>query len=65
MSDTRTVNLPAELCASLEKKFGHRFGDLSETLTAVMAALLQGDAALMDEKEQKVIEERLKGLGYI
>ena len=62
---TRTVTLPAELCNAAERKFQHRFGDVSEILTAVMTALLQEDAAAMDEREQKIIEERLKGLGYI
>ena len=65
MSDTRTVELPAELCNAVEKKFGHRFCDLNEMLTAVMTVLVQENAAAMDEREQKIIEERLKGLGYI
>jgi hypothetical protein len=64
-NNTRIVILPADLCSAAEKKFNHRFGDVSEMLIAVMTTLLREDVAAMDEGEQKIIEERLKGLGYI
>lgn len=65
MNGIRTVLLPEDLCAQAEKKFAPRFGTLDEFLNSVMAELLRDDAAAMDEREQKIIEERLKGLGYI
>lgn len=65
MNGTRSVTLPEELCAKAQEKFGPRFGSLDEFLCAVMTELLRDEAAVMDEREQKIIEERLKGLGYI
>jgi len=61
----RSVALPEELCSAAEQKFAHRFGGLEELLTAALEELVRDDALKMDEKEEKIIEERLKGLGYI
>jgi hypothetical protein len=65
MGGKRTVTLPEDLCSAVEKKFAHRFGGLEEFLSTAMAELVRDDALKMDEKEQQIIEERLKGLGYI
>jgi hypothetical protein len=65
MSTMRTISLPEDLCLKAEHKFRHRYVDLSEFLIAVMTELLCEDATTMDINEQKIIEERLKGLGYI
>ncbi len=65
MDSIRTITLPEELCRAAEQKFADRFGTLDELLTAVLNQLLQDDALKMDEREQQIIEERLKGLGYI
>jgi hypothetical protein len=65
MDSTRTIALPEELCRTTEARFAHRFGGLEEILTAVLNQLLHDGALKMDEREQQVIEERLKGLGYI
>ncbi len=65
MDPLRTVVLPEDLCRTVEQKFAHRFGGLEELLTAALEELVRDDALQMDEKEQTIIEERLKGLGYI
>lgn len=65
MNGVRNVDLPEELCISVEKKFAHRFGGVEEILTAALEELVRDDAVRMDEKEERIIEERLKGLGYI
>lgn len=65
MSKMRTVLLPEELCVQAEQKFASRFGSLDQFLRSIMVELLRDEAAAMDEREQKIIEERLKGLGYI
>ena len=65
MNDMRNILLSEELCARAEQKFGARFGSVEDFLTSVMTELLRDDATALDEKEQKIIEERLKGLGYI
>jgi hypothetical protein len=65
MNGKRMVALPGDLCSAVERKFAHRFGGLEELLTAALEELVRDDALQMDEKEKKIIEERLKGLGYI
>lgn len=65
MDGKRTVQLPEKLCSAAERKFAQRFGNVEEILTAALEELVREDVLKMDEKEQKIIEERLKGLGYI
>jgi hypothetical protein len=65
MAATREIHLPETLCAAVEQKFGHRFGSLEETVSAILSQLVRDDALIMDAREQQIIEERLKGLGYI
>jgi hypothetical protein len=65
MSSMRTISLPEELCQRAEQKFRHRFENVGDFVLAVMTELLRDDAMAMDVEEQKIIEERLKGLGYI
>ena len=64
-SDFREVRLPDELCREAERRFGARFGSLEEFLVFVLRELLRDQAAQMDQDEQRVIEKRLKDLGYI
>jgi len=65
MSTFRTVSLPEELCAAAEQKFRGRFRSLPEMVRALLEELVRDDTWEMDVQEQKIIEERLKGLGYI
>ena len=61
----RTVNLPAELCAQAEKRFGSKFGSLEQLLEYVLRDLLRDDATRADEREQHLVEQRLRDLGYL
>jgi hypothetical protein len=61
----REVRLPSELCQAAEQRYGARFGSLEQFLALVLQELLRDDAAQMDQAEQRIIEERLKDLGYI
>jgi hypothetical protein len=61
----RDVRLPSELCRAAEQKFGERFGSLEQFLTFVLQELVRDEATAMDEAEARIIEERLKDLGYI
>jgi len=65
MSATRTVHIPEELCLAAEKKFKRRFDSADELLTELLKELVSDTALSMDEHEQRIVEERLKGLGYI
>jgi hypothetical protein len=61
----RCISLPEDLCHGVEQKFGGRFAGVEELLTAVLTELLRDDALKIDEAEEQIIEQRLKGLGYI
>ena len=65
MNDTRTIKLAADLCEAAEKQFSANFGSIEELLESLLRELLRDDALKMDEQEHKVIEERLKALGYV
>jgi hypothetical protein len=61
----REVKLAAALCEAAERKFGPRFGGLEPFLNSLLQELLREDAAEMDQSERRIIEQRLKDLGYI
>ncbi len=63
--EMRDLRLPFHLCQLAEEKYGNRFGTLEQFLTHVLEQLVRDDAAKMDQEEQRIIEERLKDLGYI
>lgn len=66
MSDaTRQLQLPEELCAAAEAKFGPQFRTLEELLTFLLRELLTDDVRKQDEAEQQLVEQRLRELGYI
>jgi len=65
MSEMRTVQLPAELCAAAEKKFSNAFSRVDELLTFVLQDLARDEATKADQAEERLVEERLKELGYL
>ena len=65
MTETRTVQLPADLCSAAEKKFGRTFGSLEELLIFVLHDLARDESLHADQAEQRMIEERLRELGYL
>jgi hypothetical protein len=65
MSETREIRLPADLCAAAEKKFAKSFASLEELLMFVLRELSRDDASQFDQAEQKMVEERLRELGYL
>jgi hypothetical protein len=65
MSAFRQLQLPEDLCAAAEKKFGSRFHSAEELLEFVLRDLVQESATAADATEQRIVEERLRELGYI
>ena len=58
---SRQVSLPDTLCVAIER----RFGNLESFLTFLMGELLRDEAVVLDQNEQRVVEERLRDLGYL
>jgi len=65
MSEMRIVQLPAELCAVAEKKFRNTFSSVDELLTFILQDLAHDKATKADAAEERLVEERLKELGYL
>jgi hypothetical protein len=65
MTGMRDVRLPADLCAAAEKKFGSTFASVEELLVFILQDLLRDDASRLDQAEQRLVEERLRELGYL
>jgi len=61
MNDSRQVPLPDDLCAAVERKFGC----LETFLTFLMKEMLRDEAQALDANEQRIVEERLRELGYL
>jgi hypothetical protein len=65
MPDLRSINLPADLCNAAESRFASRFGSLEELVIFILREVTEDTAARYDEAERRLVEERLKDLGYI
>jgi Arc/MetJ-type ribon-helix-helix transcriptional regulator len=63
--DMRSVAIPEQLYRAAEERFGRRFGSVDELVSELLKELVRDDGVRLDQKEQEIIEERLKGLGYI
>ncbi len=63
--EMRNLQLPRDLCETVEQRFGQQFGKVEDFLIYVLERLVRDDAKVMDQEEQRIIEERLKDLGYI
>lgn len=66
LKESREIRLPAHLCDAVEQMIKNtRFATAEEFLTFVLQELTSRDSAQSEEHERKVIEERLKDLGYL
>jgi hypothetical protein len=65
MTQYRTVNLPEDLCAAAEKSLASQFDSLEALLSFLLQEIAKDDASKCDQAEERIIEERLRDLGYI
>ncbi len=65
MREMRTVQLPADLCAALERKYGAQFKNFEELLAFILENLSADGALKKDDDELRLVEERLRDLGYL
>jgi len=63
--DLREVRLPNDLCAAAEHRFREQFSSLEELLVFILKDLVREEVSELDQAEQRIIEERLKELGYL
>lgn len=63
--DLREVQLPNDLCLAAERRFQEEFSSLEDLLIFVLKDLVRDEASALDQAEQRIIEERLRDLGYL
>ena len=61
----RQVSLPEDLCSAAEELYGKRFPSLEKLIVFLLKEVTRRDAVRLDQEEQRIIEERLKALGYL
>jgi hypothetical protein len=61
----RQISLPEEVCSAAEELYGKRFPSLEKLIVFLLEEVTRQDAMRLDQEEQRIIEERLKALGYI
>jgi hypothetical protein len=65
-NSSRELRLPAPLCEAVERLIqGTKFATLEEFLIFVLGEITSSTSAQSDEQERKVIEDRLRDLGYL
>jgi hypothetical protein len=61
----RQVSLPEDLCSAAEELYGVRFANLEKLIVFLLEEVTRRDSVTLDQEERRIIEERLKALGYI
>lgn len=61
----RQVGLPEDLCSAAEELYRSRFPSLEKLIVFLLEEVTRQDAVKLDQEEQRIIEERLKALGYL
>jgi hypothetical protein len=65
MAQYRTVSLPDDLCAEAEKQLAGRFDSVEALLTFLLQEITKDDSSKFDRAEERIIEQRLRDLGYM
>jgi len=66
INSARELRLPGHLCEAAEQLIkGTRFKTVEELLSFVLQELTSRNSAQSEAEERKVIEERLRDLGYL
>jgi hypothetical protein len=62
---SRQVSLPEDLCSAAEELYKKRFPSLEELIVFLLEEVTRQDSVRLDQEERRIIEKRLKDLGYI
>ncbi len=64
-SEFRWVQVPEDLCAAAEARYGGQFESVDELVKFALRELLRDEAAQLNAADERIIEERLRDLGYV
>jgi hypothetical protein len=65
MTQYRTLNLSEDLCAAAEKCLTGRFDSLEALFIFLLEEIAKDETARFDAADEKIIEQRLRDLGYL
>ena len=65
MSEWRSVQLSEALCAAAEQKYAATFSSVQDLLTFLLKEVLVDPTPQLDKDEQKMVDQRLRDLGYV
>ena len=65
MDQWRSVRLPEDLCAAVEQRYAKQFASLEELLMFLLRDLARNEVSQLDQREQDIVEQRLRELGYL
>ena len=61
----RTVHLPEELCERADTWLKGRFENLDALVAFLLQEIIKDEGAKLDQKEEELVQQRLRDLGYI
>ena len=65
MTQYRTVRLPEDLCAQAERWLNGRFDNVEALIAFLLQEILTDDGSALDQREEEIVQQRLRDLGYI
>jgi len=65
LTQQRTVQLPEDLCAKAEQWLQGRFDNIEALLKFLLQEIVRGDSSKLDQKEEEIVQQRLRDLGYL
>jgi len=61
----RQIQLPEQLCQRIEELYGHQFSGIEACLSFILEHLINDQSTQLDRAEERMVEQRLRDLGYV
>jgi len=61
----RQIELPEDLCRRVEQLYSNQFSGVEACLRFVLENLVNHRSASLDIAEERLVEQRLRDLGYV
>lgn len=65
MTQYRTVQLPEDVCAQAEEWLKGRFDNIEALIDFLLREIMKDDGSTLDQREEEIVQQRLRDLGYI
>lgn len=65
MTHYRTVQLPEDVCAQAEQWLNGRFDNIEALIDFLLREIMKDDGSSLDQREEEIVQQRLRDLGYI